>query len=186
MTWSCNTNLTSLTINNLPESLTEEDLYDLFGAYGEITRTGVSIDQATGECTGKASVEFENEAAAKKAYQEKNNCLYLGHTLNLRLTHPRFPVAECTIKISNLPKFITLRDVERAFDCPYHPSIVRSILVTDRPTWNNEGAFAMLEFKNAEIAQMKRKDADGETFDGVIMKIDVVQQSIDIDSLLAQ
>lgn len=186
MTWSCKTNLTSLAISNLPDSIIEEDLPDIFGAYGEITRSSLNIDRATGESTGRASIEFENEAAAEKAYQEMNNCLYLGHTLNIRLTHPRFPVAECTIKITNLPKFISLKDIEEKFDCPCNSAIIRSTIVTDRPTWNNAGAFAMIEFRNAETAKRARKAADGMPLDGAIIKVDIVRQSIDIDSLLDQ
>jgi RNA recognition motif-containing protein len=183
MTWSCTTKLTSIAVSNLPESIIEKDLADLFGAYGEITRSSLIVDRATGESTGRACIDFVNEAAAEKAYQEMNNCLYLGHTLNIRLTHPRFPVAECTIKITNLPLFVILPDIEELFDSPCKP-IVRSVLVTD--TWNNAGAFAMIEFRNADLARTARKNADGDWLDGVNLKVDIARQSIDIDSLLVQ
>jgi len=183
MTCSCTTHLTCIAVSNLPESISEKDLPDLFGAYGEITRSSLNLDRATGESTGRACIDFANEAAAKKAYQEMNNCLYLGHTLNIRLTH-RFPVAECTIKITNLPLFVILPDIEELFDGPDKP-IVRSILVVG-DTWNNAEAFAMIEFRNADLARTACENADGDWLDGVNLKIDMARQIIDIDSLLVQ
>ncbi len=118
---------------------------------------------------GEAFVQFEDEAAAAEAYKQMDNCMYLGHTLNIRLAHFRWPMRGCTLVVSNLPGFTTVSDIEDLFDS-YGP-IIRSTLALDQLAWN-AGGFGMVEVRNAEIAQRAREDTNGMPLEDAILKVE--------------
>jgi RNA recognition motif-containing protein len=56
-----------LYVGNMPFSLGEADLRDLFEEYGAIESINVITDRDTGRPRGFAFVEFEDESSAEKA-----------------------------------------------------------------------------------------------------------------------
>jgi RNA recognition motif-containing protein len=59
-----------LYVGNLPYSVTELDLRDLFSPMGTVTEAKIVTDRETGRPRGFGFVEMSNEAEAKKAIQE--------------------------------------------------------------------------------------------------------------------
>jgi len=59
-------------IKNIPNSYDEDTVYQLFSAYGKITKVSCPIDKKTNQAKGYAFITFENPNAAERAL-EKNN-----------------------------------------------------------------------------------------------------------------
>ncbi len=69
-----------LYVGNLPYSVTQEDLEQLFGQYGEVHSVNVIMDRMTGKPRGFAFVEMED---ADKAMQELNGKELQGRALTV-------------------------------------------------------------------------------------------------------
>ncbi|VVB70536.1 RNA recognition motif. (a.k.a. RRM, RBD, or RNP domain) [uncultured archaeon] len=61
-----------LFVGNLPYSVTQEQLKDMFTSYGEITEALVVMDRLTGRSKGFGFVTFADETACKNAMTEMN------------------------------------------------------------------------------------------------------------------
>ena len=59
--------LPTLRVTNISEDTQENDLRDLFGAFGRVARVYVGRDRETGAGKGFAFVSFEDKATAQKA-----------------------------------------------------------------------------------------------------------------------
>lgn len=70
-----------LFIGNLPHDITEPELNDLFGSYGEVVAVNMIIDQFTGRPKGFAFVEMANRSGGQQAMENLNNHLYKSYKL---------------------------------------------------------------------------------------------------------
>jgi RNA recognition motif-containing protein len=64
-----NESLKKLYVGNLPFSMTEEELRELFEQHGSTVSVRVITDRETGRSRGFGFVEFEDESSAEKALQ---------------------------------------------------------------------------------------------------------------------
>jgi translation initiation factor 3 subunit G len=64
--------LPTLRVTNISEDTQENDLRDLFGAFGRVARVYVGRDRETGAGKGFAFVSFEEKAVAQKAMEKTN------------------------------------------------------------------------------------------------------------------
>ncbi len=62
-----------LYVGNLPWSMTNDSLKELFSAYGEIVEAVIIMDRYSGRSKGFGFVTFANEADAEKAAAEMND-----------------------------------------------------------------------------------------------------------------
>lgn len=76
-------------IAGLSYSITDADLNDLFGEYGEITTAKVIMDRETGRSKGYGFVEMEDETSGQKAIDELNGAEYDGRTISVSVARPR-------------------------------------------------------------------------------------------------
>ncbi len=76
-------------VGNLTYDVTENDLRDLFGEYGTVSKVNVINDKMTGKSKGFAFVEMENDANGQKAIDELNNADLQGRNLKVNLARPR-------------------------------------------------------------------------------------------------
>lgn len=76
-------------IAGLSYSITDADLNDLFGEYGDITSAKVVMDRETGRSKGYGFVEMEDEGAGQKAIDELNGAEYDGRTISVSVARPR-------------------------------------------------------------------------------------------------
>ena len=76
-------------IAGLSYNITDNDLVDLFGEYGEIASAKVIMDRDSGRSKGYGFVEIEDDAAANKAIAELNGTEYEGRTISVSEARPR-------------------------------------------------------------------------------------------------
>lgn len=72
-----------LYVGNLPYSITEEELRDLFATHGPIESVNIITDRETGRARGFAFVEFEEQTGADAAVQALNGSELGGRSLRV-------------------------------------------------------------------------------------------------------
>lgn len=68
--------LPTLRVTNISEDTHEQDLRDLFGRFGRVTRVFIGRDRETGAGKGFAFVSFDDRAAAQKAMDKVHGMGY--------------------------------------------------------------------------------------------------------------
>jgi len=76
--------LPTLRITNISDETQENDLRELFGAFGKVVRVYVGRDRETGVGKGYAFVSFEERANAQKAMEKLNGRGYDNLILNVQ------------------------------------------------------------------------------------------------------
>ncbi len=76
-------------VGNLTYEVSENDLRDLFGEHGTVTKVNVIMDKMTGKSKGFAFVEMENDADGQTAIDELNGADLQGRNLKVNLARPR-------------------------------------------------------------------------------------------------
>lgn len=79
----------NLFVGNLPFTATEDELRDLFSAFGEIQQVRIMTDRDTGKSRGFAFVEMTDDEAAVKAIAELNGKEFGGRALTINEARPR-------------------------------------------------------------------------------------------------
>lgn len=74
---------------NLPYSVAEADLREIFAAYGDITEVSVITDRYTGESKGFGFVEMPNNAEADQAIKALNGSQVKGRAITVNQAKPR-------------------------------------------------------------------------------------------------
>jgi RNA recognition motif-containing protein len=72
-------------VSNLSFKVQENDLAELFGAYGEVVSAKIITDRETGRSRGFGFVEMSSDEAGNKAMAELNNRDFEGRPLNVSL-----------------------------------------------------------------------------------------------------
>lgn len=80
-----------LYVGNLPYTVDDAQLNDLFAPIGDIVSAVVITDRHSGRSKGFGFVEFKDEAAAKKAVDEFKEKEVDGRTLVVNEARPRQP-----------------------------------------------------------------------------------------------
>src|SRR4051812_9843745 len=80
---------TKLFVGNLSFNTTENDLQDLFGAYGPVQQVDMIMDRMTGRPRGFGFVTMENPDDAKKAVEALNGKPFGGRDLTVNEARPR-------------------------------------------------------------------------------------------------
>lgn len=78
-----------LYVGNLPYTMDESDLRDLFTPYGTPSSVAVIMDRGTGRSKGFGFVEFENDTEAKAAISALNGRDFNGRALTVSEARPR-------------------------------------------------------------------------------------------------
>ena len=76
-------------ISNLSYGITDADLNDLFGEYGEVSSAKVIMDRETGKSRGFGFVEMSDESIGKNAIEELNEAEYDGRVINVTEARPK-------------------------------------------------------------------------------------------------
>lgn len=76
-------------VGNLSYSLSESELRDAFGAYGEVSSVKVLMDRETGRSRGFGFVEMPNQSEAEIAVAEVNGKEVGGRPLRVNEARPR-------------------------------------------------------------------------------------------------
>lgn len=78
-----------LYVGNLPFTIDEQALHDLFAGSGAVDSVSVMRDQATGRARGFAFVEMATEEDAQNAISALNNSSLGGRTLTVNEARPK-------------------------------------------------------------------------------------------------
>jgi len=76
-------------VGNCSFDVTEQQLNDVFAAYGEVNTVNVITDRDTGRPRGFAFVEMSDAASAQAAIRGVNGTELGGRTLNVNEAKPR-------------------------------------------------------------------------------------------------
>jgi len=76
-------------VGNLPYSVTEAELQELFGEYGEVTTVNIITDKYSGQSKGFAFVEMTRQADAEEAIKVLNSSLMKDRNLKVNQARPR-------------------------------------------------------------------------------------------------
>ena len=81
--------MTNIYVGNCSFDVTEQQLRDVFAAYGEVNTVSVITDRDTGRPRGFAFVEMSDSAAAQEAIKGVNGTELGGRTLNVNEARPK-------------------------------------------------------------------------------------------------
>ena len=81
----------SVRVTNLSEDVTEGDLEELFGAFGQVQRIFIAKDRETGESRGFAFVNYIHRDDAQRAINKLNGFGYDNLILDVSWAAPREP-----------------------------------------------------------------------------------------------
>jgi len=76
-------------VGNLPYSVTEEELNELFAEYGEVSAVNMITDKYSGQSKGFAFVEMPTQADAEEAIKGLNHSLLKDRNLKVNQARPR-------------------------------------------------------------------------------------------------
>jgi len=76
-------------VGNLTYDVTENDLRNLFGEHGTVSKVNVIMDKMTGKSKGFAFVEMENDKDGQKAIDALNGVDLQGRNLKVNLANTR-------------------------------------------------------------------------------------------------
>ncbi|MGA8185523.1 MAG: RNA-binding protein [Terriglobia bacterium] len=79
----------NLFVGNLPFTATEDELRDLFSAFGEVQQVRIMTDRDTGRSRGFAFVEMPDDEAAAKAVTDLNGKDFNGRPLTINEARPK-------------------------------------------------------------------------------------------------
>jgi cold-inducible RNA-binding protein len=78
-----------LYVGNLPFSVTEQDLEELFGRSGQVESANIVMDRDTGRSRGFAFVEMDTRESADAAIQALNGYEIEGRSLTVNEARPK-------------------------------------------------------------------------------------------------
>jgi cold-inducible RNA-binding protein len=81
--------MANIYVGNCSYDVTEQQLRDVFAAYGEVSAVNVITDRDTGRPRGFAFVEMSDSAAAQAAIRGVNGTELGGRTLNVNEARPK-------------------------------------------------------------------------------------------------
>ena len=80
---------TRIYVGNLPYSADDQQLAQLFGAFGDVFEATVVIDRATGQSKGFGFVQMADDAAARNAIAGLNGTLLGNRSIRVNEAQPR-------------------------------------------------------------------------------------------------
>jgi len=78
-----------LFVSNLPFTCSEDELREVFEAFGALRSVKIVLDRETGRSRGFGFVEFEDAAAGDRAIQELDGSSFQGRNLVVNVAHDK-------------------------------------------------------------------------------------------------
>ena len=76
-------------VGNLVFDVSEDDLREAFGQFGEITEVRLIMDKFSGKSKGFGFIEMPSKDEAEKAIEEMNGKEFMGRALNVNEAKPK-------------------------------------------------------------------------------------------------
>ncbi|CAF1279494.1 unnamed protein product [Rotaria sordida] len=107
---------TNLIINYLPQTMTQDEIKDLFGSIGAIESCKLVRDKTTGQSLGYGFVNFIRIEDAEKAVKTMNGLRLQNKTIKVSFARPSSEsIKFSNLYISNLPRSMTQSELESLF-----------------------------------------------------------------------
>jgi len=152
----------NLIINYIPPTMTEQELADLFGSIGEVKKTKIVRDRATGISLGFGFVEYTDENSAAQAIDTFDG-LNL-QTKRLKVAYARRQdEAGANVHVRNLDQTVSAKDVEHQFG--EYGEIIRARVLSDPQSGVSRG-IAFVLFAHRDEALKAVNSLDGVTVPG--------------------
>jgi len=81
--------LTKLYVGNLPYSVNDDALREMFSAYGNVLSASIIFDRMSGRSKGFGFVELEDDGEAQKAISDMNEKEYEGRNMVVSIARPK-------------------------------------------------------------------------------------------------
>jgi RNA recognition motif-containing protein len=81
--------LTKLYVGNLPYSVNDDSLRELFSSYGNVLSASIIFDRMSGRSKGFGFVELEDDKEAQKAISEMNEKEIDGRKIVVSVARPK-------------------------------------------------------------------------------------------------
>ena len=81
--------MTNIYVGNLPYTVTDDELRDVFAAHGAVERVNIVMDRMTNRPRGFAFVEMTEQSAAEAAIEALNGTEMGGRTLTVNIARPK-------------------------------------------------------------------------------------------------
>ena len=101
-----------LFVGNLPFTVSQETLQELFSQYGEIVNVALITDRMTGRSKGIAFIEYTTEESANEAIKALHNYELEGRNIVVSIARP--PVRRDRSDFSRGPRDFDRRDNNRS------------------------------------------------------------------------
>ena len=79
----------SIYVGNIPYSVAEEDISEVFSEYGSVKRVYLPTDRESGRMRGFGFVEMASESEEDKAIEALNGADWMGRELRVNKARPR-------------------------------------------------------------------------------------------------
>ncbi len=76
-------------VGNLPYTITEDELREVFAEFGEVSRANVITDKFSGQSKGFGFVEMPNNSEADEAIKALNESSLKGRNIKVNQAKPR-------------------------------------------------------------------------------------------------
>jgi RNA recognition motif-containing protein len=76
-------------VGNLPYSVTEDELRNMFAAYGDVSTANIITDKYSGESKGFGFVEMPRQSDAEEAIKALNGSSVKGRSIKVNQARPR-------------------------------------------------------------------------------------------------
>jgi ELAV like protein 2/3/4 len=124
---------TNLIVNYLPQTMTQDDIRNLFTSVGEIESCKLIRDKTTGQSLGYGFVNYKRIEDADKAIHSLNGLRLQNKTIKVSVARPSSEsIKGANLYISGLPKSMTQLDLEHLFNKCGH--IITSRILCDPQT----------------------------------------------------
>nr|QEN98432.1 Elav1 [Phascolion cryptum] len=152
-------NKTNLIVNYLPQTMTQEEIRNLFTRIGEVESCKLIRDKTTGQSLGYGFVNYKDPADADKAINNLNGLRLQNKTIKVSFARPSSEsIKGANLYISGLPKSMTQLDLETMFSkCG---DIINSRILYDPMTGLSKGV-GFIRFDQRIEAERAIKDLNG-------------------------
>ena len=155
----------NLIVNYIPNSLTQDDVKEMFERIGTVSSCKLIVNKMTGTSQGYAFVEYAEETSAQRAIDEITGTEILGKTLKVSLAVKPDATTEAknaNVYIAGLPPTVTDNDLLSYFS-PYGSVLSHKLLT--HPNGTSRGA-GFVRFANNTDADLAIKEMNGKILTG--------------------
>ncbi|KAI3383506.1 hypothetical protein SNEBB_007506 [Seison nebaliae] len=146
---------TNLIVNYLPQTMTQEEMTELFATIGEVESSKLVRDKASGQSLGYGFVNYHTEDEAERAVEKFNGLKLQNKTIKVSRARPSSEtIKNANLYISGLSKDVTQAELEEMFQ-PYGIIISSKILCDVKGESKGVGFIRFDQRMEAELAIQK-------------------------------